>query len=134
MFLSALQNQEKETFLNLIINLANVDGDFSDEEKNQLSAYVSELNIELKELENYCTPSSELVASLQDSSDISKKVIFMELYALALADGLNDEEKELLDSIQEAFGFSDSFASEVSDWYSKLLPMYKKGYELAGLV
>ncbi|WP_274882667.1 hypothetical protein [Vibrio harveyi] len=92
------------------------------------------MNLDLKEPEAYENHSSDLIASLQSSSDISKRIIFMELYALAVADGLNEEEKNLLDSIQEAFGFSDSFTSEVLDWYTKLLPMYKKGYELAGLV
>ncbi|WP_274880543.1 hypothetical protein [Vibrio harveyi] len=134
MFLNALNTQEKEVFLNLIINLANVDGEFSNEEQNQLSAYLAEMNLDLKEPEAYENHSSDLIASLQSSSDISKRIIFMELYALAVADGLNEEEKNLLDSIQEAFGFSDSFTSEVLDWYTKLLPMYKKGYELAGLV
>lgn len=134
MFLNALNTQEKEVFLNLIINLANVDGEFSNEEQNQLSAYLAEMNLDLKEPEAYENHSSDLIASLQGSSDISKRIIFMELYALAVADGLNEEEKNLLDSIQEAFGFSDSFTSEVLDWYTKLLPMYKKGYELAGLV
>ncbi|WP_017191009.1 TerB family tellurite resistance protein [Vibrio harveyi] len=134
MFLNALNTQEREVFLNLIINLANVDGEFSNEEQNQLSAYLTEMNLDLKEPEAYENHSSDLIASLQGSSDISKRIIFMELYALAVADGLNEEEKNLLDSIQEAFGFSDSFTSEVLDWYTKLLPMYKKGYELAGLV
>lgn len=40
MFLSILNNQEKEDFLNLVINVAEIDGNFTETEKNQIGAYV----------------------------------------------------------------------------------------------
>ena len=40
MFLSILNNQEKEDFLSLIINVAEIDGEFTQNEKNQIGAYI----------------------------------------------------------------------------------------------
>lgn len=39
MFLSILSGEEKEAFLNLAINMAHVDGDFTSSEKVQINAY-----------------------------------------------------------------------------------------------
>jgi len=133
MFLSALNDNEKELFLNLIINTAEADGEFTDLEKSQIQAYCNEMAVELKDRSSYSLKSSEVIQKLSNSSDLVKKAIFAEVIALMLVDGMADEEKELLEEIKTSFGFDDSYKNEVIDWYKQILPLYKKGFELIGL-
>jgi hypothetical protein len=116
------------------INLAEVDQEFTEEEKNQINAYVLEMGLSLKPYSEYKKQNSELITYFLTSSTEVKKVVFMELYALAIADGLNEMELEFLNEIQSAFDFSDAYKEDVMDWYKTIMPMYNKGFELAGLV
>jgi hypothetical protein len=133
MFLSILNNQEKEDFLNLIINVAEIDGDFTQTEKNQIGAYVLEMGLNLKEKEEYNKTSEALLNKLSQSSNEVKKAIFVEVIALMLVDGMKDEEKVLLTQMQNKFNFDDKFKSDAINWYSEILPLYKKGFELVGI-
>ena len=133
MFLSVLNSTEKEEFLNLVINVANVDGEFSDIEKAQVNAYALEMGLILKDNDNYTKSTDSLIDILSKSKNTTKKAIFMEIVALMLVDGMNDKEKSLLDSIQKAFEFDDKFRNDTIEWYSEILPLYKKGFELAGI-
>jgi uncharacterized membrane protein YebE (DUF533 family) len=132
MFLSVLNENEKELFLNLLINAAEVDGDFTDNEKNQINAYVLEMGLKLKEKAEYSLTSDEIIKQLLPSSEIVKKSIFMELTALVLADGMHESEALLLNEVQKSFGFDKSFRQKVTEWYENMMPLYKKGFELAG--
>ena len=35
--------------------------------------------------------------------------------------------------IQKSFEFNDEYKIEVQTWYEEILPLYKKGYQLANL-
>ena len=130
MFLSILNSQEKEDFLNLIINVAEIDGDFTESEKNQIGAYVWEMGLNLKEREEYNKSNETLLNILSKSSNEVKKAIFVEVIALMLVDGMKNEEEILLSQMQNEFGLTKQFKDDAINWYSEMLPLYKKGFEL----
>ena len=133
MFLSILNSQEKEDFLNLIINVAEIDGDFTESEKNQIGAYVLEMGLNLKEREEYNKSNETLLNILSKSSNEVKKAIFVEVIALMLVDGMKNEEEILLSQMQNEFGLTKQFKDDAINWYSEMLPLYKKGFELVGI-
>lgn len=133
MFLSLLQDTEKEDFLNLIINVAEVDGEFTDAEKNQINAYVLEMGLKLQNKESYSKTTEALLENFTKSSTEVKKAVFVEIIALMLVDGMQDEESEMLKNMQEQFGFDTAYTNDVIAWYKQMLPLYKKGFELVGI-
>jgi len=133
MFLSILNSEEKELFLNLVINVAEVDGVVSNLEKTQIQAYCNEMGIKLKDRKEYSLSTDEILEKLSKSDEIVKKAIFAETAALMLVDGMVKEEEKLLDTIKDVFEFNDKYKDEIINWYKKLLPLYKKGFELIGI-
>ena len=134
MFLSILNQREKEDFLNLLINVAKIDDDFSVNEKTQINAYVLEMGLEVKNQEEYSKSNKELISGFNVSSIEVKKAIFIEITALMLADGFHQNEEVLLEEIQNEFGLKEQFKEEVVNWYNEITPLYKKGFALAGLI
>jgi len=133
MFLSILNNQEKENFLNLIINVAEIDGDFTDNEKNQINAYILEMGLSLKEKEEYNKSNEALLEEFSSSETVVKKAVFAEVIALALVDGMTKEEELLLTQMQTKFEFNEEFKMDTINWYKEMIPLYKKGFELVGI-
>ena len=133
MFLSILNNQEKENFLNLIINVAEIDGDFTDNEKNQINAYILEMGLSLKKKEEYNKSNEALLEEFSSSETVVKKAVFAEVIALALVDGMTKEEELLLTQMQTKFEFNEEFKMDTINWYKEMIPLYKKGFELVGI-
>ena len=132
MFLGTLDSNEKELFLNLVVNAAEVDSEFSNKEKEQIEAYVLEMGLTLKERHAYVLENKDIFSRLSASSEIVRRSIFMELTALMMADGMHKNEEALLDEAQKAFKLSNSYREEVICWYQEMTPLYKKGFKLAG--
>jgi len=133
MFLSMLNDKEKELFLNLVVNAAEADGVVSNLEKTQIQAYCNEMNVKLKDRKKYTLSTDEILQEFSKSDEIIKRAVFAEIIALLLVDGMTKEEEILLDKIKENFGFDDKYKNEIISWYNKLLPLYKKGFELIGI-
>ena len=74
-----------------------------------------------------------ILEELSQSSNEVRKAIFIEVIALILVDGRQDEEKALLIQMQNKFGFDENFKNDAINWYSEMLPLYKKGFELVGI-
>lgn len=132
MFLSILNREERECFLNLAINIAHIDGNFSDTEKVQINAYALEMGLTLKDKMDYSKTNDELIAELSKSDTTAKKAIFAEIIALALVDGMHSAEEELLNVMQNKFGLDDEFKEDLTSWYGQILPLYRRGFELVG--
>jgi len=132
MFLGALQSkEEKEHFISLIINIGKIDGDFTENEKNQVLAYANEMGITLDDNNKYNDNIDYLIDYFaNNSSQIAKKAVFIEIIALMLVDGMKDEEEELLNKIIEKFNFNETYKKKVINWYSKILPLYSEGFKL----
>lgn len=134
MFLSVLTGEEKENFLNLLINTAEVDGDFTDNEKNKINAYALEMGLILKNRSAYTRPSDDLLQQFKTSKKEVQRAIFIELTGLMLADGMKEKEKVFLQDMQDEFDFSDTYTESVISWYKEIVPLYQKGFQLAGLL
>ncbi len=134
MFLSILNETEKENFLNLLINTAKIDGDFSADEKLKIQGYVNEMAISLEDFSSYTKSNEELISSFQNSSDAVKRVATLELVALSLADGLfHEKENQLIDQMVSKLGLPQDFKGHLVNWYGKITPLYQQGFELVGL-
>lgn len=132
MFLGILNNKEKENFLNLLVNVAKVDGDFSDNEKSRINAYVLEMGLALKSFEDYKKTSENIIQELKSSSKEVQRAVFVETLALILIDGVRESETNVLDKLKYAFNLDDDFVNSAIDWFKQINPIYMKGFELIG--
>ena len=60
MYLALLNENEKKSFLGMVFNLATVDGDYSDVEKNLIDAYCQEMTCVFDE-KSMVKPMEELI-------------------------------------------------------------------------
>jgi hypothetical protein len=134
MFLHVLNNTEKEAFINLLLNTAKIDGNFSKKERHLIESYALEMDYEIDDIEDYTRKNSELINELKLSSEKNKKIMFVELVGLMYIDEIHKNEQTLLDDIQDEFGFLAEYKNAVLDWVAEIGPLYKKGFYLAGLL
>lgn len=96
MFLSQLKFQQKRFFLNLAHFILNVDGEFDTFESNYLRAICAEMSLSNNDAEE-C--KLEELSKLFISEE-EKKILLMEIIALALCNGEYDKkEKVIIDKI-----------------------------------
>ena len=133
MFLSLLDEKQKDSFLNLVVNAAEADGVVSDLENTQIQAYCNEMGVELKDRKEYSSSTDEILKEFSNSNEIVKKAVFAEIAALLLVDGMAKEEEELLEKMRNSFNLSEEYQNEIIKWYKEMLPLYKKGFELVGI-
>lgn len=133
MFLNILNNKERDEFLNLLVNVAKVDGDFSDNEKSRINAYVLEMGLSLKKFDDYKKSSKEIVQDFKSSSKEVQKAVFIETLALVLIDGVKKSEIGVLEQLKDAFGLDSEFTNKAINWFKEINPIYMKGFELIGM-
>lgn len=111
MVLNLLNSREKELFLYLAVALIKSDGVIHESEKVVLQLYAKEMEISIPSnlYEKQDLAIKEWIAELSNLSDIkTKRAIFVELSALAFADGnYSIEEKEIIQMLAESFNFDD---------------------------
>ena len=111
MVLNLLNSREKELFLYLAVALIKSDGVIHESEKVVLQLYAKEMEIPIPSnlYEKQDLAIKEWIAELSNLSDIkTKRAIFVELSALAFADGnYSIEEKEIIQMLAESFNFDD---------------------------
>ena len=106
MFLSRLNNREKNIFMSLALAVARADGIVLDSEKRMLSDYASEMGLSLENPVPEKNFEALLAEINETSSDQTKRIIYVELRALANVDeNIAVEEKTLLYSLEQAFCF-----------------------------
>jgi tellurite resistance protein len=129
MFLHQLQDSEKKVFLELAHLVAGANGIISEQEKQMIQVYNREMSIEIQLEDISARPLAEIAGELR--SDLSRKASFVEVIAIAFADGVYDEEeKHLIREIREAFGFSESYYEEVKMWLKEFNIVYQRGVSL----
>ncbi len=126
MYLSMLSNEKKHLFLDLELHMSNVDEDFSDFEKAIIEAHCIEMRID-----NY---NYECEFSLEDiiqkiESEFTKKekrIIFFELMATVLADGVyHDSEKRLIERLSSILEIGTIEVTRVFDLINDLKIAYE---------
>lgn len=110
MFLNSLNPTEKDNFMKLAMTLIKADGVVEESEKQILSAYANEMHIQVRSLDEQCDTDKVIEELAKSSSLKTRRIIFLELLALAFADGnYVAEEKELLKCLANAFELDRTF-------------------------
>lgn len=135
MFLNVLTKKEKISFLDLLLITASIDGDYTEREQEKIQSYIVEMSLNSEDTKSNEENLEKVLLNFSNSSDTAKKIIILELTALVLVDGYKDEEKNLIVDVVKKFNLSDNeYAEKALKWVEKILPIYKEGYELVGLI
>ena len=113
MFLNSLNPTEKDNFMKLAVAVIKADGVVEESEKQILSAYANEMLIPICNLDEQCDVDSIIKEFAMTSTPLTKRIIFLELLALAFADGnYATEEKTLVQQLADAFEFDRAFVKQ----------------------
>ena len=127
MYLSILNQKEKELFLELAYNLASADGDYSSKENALINGYCQEMQIEFEV--KMMTRSLDYIISTikKESFIIFKKIFVFELIGLAMVDKNYDEsERDLIGRLENEFGMEANFASECEKILNEYISFQEK--------
>ena len=135
MFLNLLNTTEKSNFMKLAMAVIKADGIIEDSEKQILSAYANEMQINICNIEEQVDTEKIIKEYAMNSTVQTKRIVFIELLALAFADGnYAIEEKTLIQQLANAFDIDRTFiekAINLEDAYMtacmSLINMVEKG-------
>ena len=135
MFLNSLNPTEKDNFMTLAVAVIKADGVVEESEKQILSAYANEMLIPICNLDEQCDVDSIIKEIAMTSTPQTKRIIFLELLALAFADGnYAAEEKALVQQLADAFEFDRAFIEQAINLedayvaaYMSLVNLVEKG-------
>lgn len=121
MFLNSLNPAERDQFIKLAIAIIKADGIVKETEKQILSAYANEMQIPMCDLNAQCDIDNIIEEFTTTSTSQTKRIVFLELLALAFADGdYAIEEKTLAQKLADAFKLDHAFierAINLTDTY-----------------
>lgn len=135
MFLTTLNKNEKEEFLSLAVAVIKADGIVDEAEKDLLNAYATEMQVNLNDIAIQDDVENVITSVANNSTETTKRAVFIELLALAFADGdYAVEEKEIVQKVAQGFGLKPDFverAVNLQDSYtavcSSLVNLVKEG-------
>lgn len=135
MFLNSLNPTEKDNFMKLAAAVIKADGMVEESEKQILSAYANEMQIPVCNLDKQDDMTQVIKEFATTSTLQTKRIVFLELLALAFADGnYTVEEKELVQKLADAFKFEDAFVERAINLedsyvtaYTSLINLIEKG-------
>lgn len=128
MFLQVMNQEEKEKFLELIYKVANVDGDYAEEEQEMVNNYKIELGIDTIGDTNSI---DELVKYFASKSDSLKKIVMFETIGIVNADNkVAKEEADLLALMQSSFAIEAEIVDKINLVAKKLQDVYDEVYDL----
>lgn len=135
MFLNSLNPTEKDNFMKLAVAVIKADGVVEESEKQILSAYANEMQIPVCNLDEQCDADNIIKEFAMTSTPQTKRIIFLELLALAFADGnYAAEEKALVQQLADAFEFDRAFIEQAINLedayvaaYMSLVNLVEKG-------
>ncbi len=135
MFLNSLNPTEKDNFMKLAVAVIKADGVVEESEKQILSAYANEMQIPVCNLDEQCDADNIIKEFAMTSTPQTKRIVFLELLALAFADGnYAAEEKVLVQQLADAFEFDRAFIEQAINLedayvaaYMSLVNLVEKG-------
>lgn len=113
MYLSILENKEKEKFLKIAYVLVGIDGDFSYNERIMMDSYCKEMQISV-DIENLQGSEADALENICEIFNKEKgKIVVFELIGLAMADGNFDEnERAYISKISKKLDIPEEFGKE----------------------
>lgn len=125
MFLNSLSSNEKNNFMKLAIAVIKADGVIENNEKQVLSAYANEMQIEIEGIDVQYDIDNIIESLAKESTDQSKRVIFVEILALAFADGnFADEEKNIIQKLADSFNLGKDFIERAINLQDSYIAAY----------
>ena len=128
MLLKYLSKPEQELFLELCNFAANIDNDYSEQEKNYIQEYRQEMALDENAYTIKGLEYDEIVKKiLEISTPESIRRIIIELIALLKSDGiLHSQENNLIAKLQEDFKLSSDILKEIYESLENLENAYAK--------
>jgi uncharacterized tellurite resistance protein B-like protein len=129
MFLGTLTQEVKTKFMEFVYSIANIDGEYAEDEQELIKNYQVELNMPvLPEITDSIYGLIEFFAAQPENV---KKVIAFEIYGLILADELiSPREQNILDAIEDNFGLDASMLAKIKGLAKELQDVYGKIYDM----
>lgn len=125
MFLNSLSSNEKNNFMKLAIAVIKADGVIENNEKQVLTAYANEMQIGIEDTDVQYDIDHIIESLSKESTDQSKRVIFVELLALAFADGnYTDEEKNIIQKLAKSFNLGEDFIERAINLQDSYIAAY----------
>ena len=123
MFLSGLNLEQQEAFLNLAYTMVYADSKLAVEEKKLFESYKLEVDADFSKAHKVDFETE--LAVFDDCNKKNKTAVFFELYAIALIDEeYPEEEKKLVDIMQKRFGITDAKMQEMREGLKELTTAY----------
>ena len=135
MFLNSLNPTEKENFMKLAVAVIKDDGAVEESEKQILSVYSNEIQIPVCNFEGQGDIDKIIEEFAMNSTVQTKRIVFLELLALAFADGnYAAEEKALVQQLANIFKIDRTFIEQAINLedaymsaYMSLVNLVEKG-------
>ncbi len=126
MFLNLFNQEEKENFLELVYKIANLDGNYDEDEKELINNYKIELG--LSHIPD--TSSIEtLIKFFSEKSEQIQKIVWFELYAVIMADDVVAQaETKIIDLVKKDFTISEESLLNIQDLTIDLKKVYERIY------
>ena len=126
MFLTGLSDTQKELVLDLCINASNVNGEFTEQEKNYIRQYAEEMRIPVRYEADHTTDTAvEKIAAI--SSPAQLRGIGIELIALLYCDDSFDvDERNYMVKVCNAFGIPEIMLDDITEKIGSLFDIYKR--------
>jgi uncharacterized tellurite resistance protein B-like protein len=113
MFLTKLQQEEKEAFLELAYLMAAIDGNLSVFENPVISKYQKEMDLEDYHIKGLAI--EDILKVFKEER--SKHIVLTEILRLVYSDGIvHENEQESINLIKEHFGFDADKYATFKDW------------------
>lgn len=129
MFLNALQERNRELFLEVCIHASMANEILAEEEKETIFAYCREMNIE-EHIPDIEDSFESLVAKLAEQADDSeKKIIVLEILGLIKADGSFDQkEKSFFNKFIECLRIGPDVVDKLESLQERYVAVYREMY------
>ena len=127
MFLQIMNTEERAKFLEFIYKVANIDGDFAEEEQEIINSYKNELGLyEISDTSDI----DGLIAFFSTKSDVLKKIVLFETIGLINADDkIKKEEEAILKNMTCSFGLDIEVVNRINSIAKKMQEVYDEVYE-----
>lgn len=131
MFLGVLTHEAKTKFMEFVYLIANIDGNYAEDEQELINSYQVELNMPV--LPEITDSIDDLLAYFAAQSQNVKKIVVFEIYGLILADDvISPTEQNILDAINNTFGIDTSILTTIKGLVKELQNVYDKIYDVLG--
>lgn len=130
LFVDNLTPAQQQALFDLAVQLAGADGEFSEEEKRYLNAYMAHFGIDI-DFERAEKRTLDELAAVFDTQE-SRVIALQQLIRLAYKDGyFSDEERDKVFALAQKMGLNDpEFMMRLERWVRQLFDWFWEGEQL----